>query len=154
MNMRSPLDPESSRTLVALFLTYSLELTLGSGVLVQSEHVFLLFSFKLVQFRSNFFDLDANLFGMWPFLDFWEGPLDPQVFSSEKLALSAFWQECFLFPRLALHNLHLFLLKMLITMTTTVTLPFFAVLIAIWSAIVFSLRAVLATLIWRGLWDE
>jgi hypothetical protein len=41
---RFPLDPESSRTLIVLFLTYSPELTLGSGVLAQSEHVFLLFS--------------------------------------------------------------------------------------------------------------
>jgi hypothetical protein len=34
------------------------------------------------------------------------------------LALSAFWQEGLSFPRLALPNLHLFLLKMLITVTT------------------------------------
>ncbi len=43
---------------------------LGSGVLAQSEHVCLLFSFKLVHFSSNFFDLDTNFFGIWPFLDF------------------------------------------------------------------------------------
>jgi hypothetical protein len=43
---------------------------LGSGVLAQSEHVFLIFSLKLVQFSSNFFDLDANFFGIPPFLDF------------------------------------------------------------------------------------
>ncbi len=70
MKRRSPLDQESSRTLIVLFLTYSPELTLGSGLLVQSEHVFLLFSIKLVQFSSNFFDLDANFFGIRPFLDF------------------------------------------------------------------------------------
>jgi hypothetical protein len=64
MKRRSPLDPESSRTLIVLFLTYSPELTLGSGFLAQSEHVFLLFSMKLVQFSSNFFDLDANFFGI------------------------------------------------------------------------------------------
>ncbi len=67
MKRRSPLDPESSRTLIVLFLTFSPELTLGSG---QSEHVFLLFSSKLVQFSSNFFDLGANYFGIWPFLNF------------------------------------------------------------------------------------
>ena len=37
---RSPLDPESSRTLIVLFLTYSPELMLGSGFLAQSERVF------------------------------------------------------------------------------------------------------------------
>jgi hypothetical protein len=70
MKRRSPLDPESSRTLIVLFLTYSPELMLGSGVLAQSEHVYLLFSIKLVQFSSNFFNLDANFFGIGPFLDF------------------------------------------------------------------------------------
>ncbi len=70
MKRRSPLDPESSRTLIVLFLTYSQELMLGSGVLAQSERAFLLFSFKLLQFCSNFFNLDANFFGIWPFLDF------------------------------------------------------------------------------------
>ncbi len=70
MKRRSPLDPESSRTLIVLFLTYSPELTLGSGVLVRSEHVFLPFSSKLVQFSSNFFDFDANFYGIQPFLDF------------------------------------------------------------------------------------
>ncbi len=154
MKRRSPLDPESSKTLIVLFLTYSPELTLGSGVLLQSDRVFLLFSYKLVQFSFNFFDLDAYFFGIWPFLKFWEGLLDPQVFYSGKLALSAFWQEGFSFPRLALHNLHLILLKMLITVTTAVTLPVFAVLIMIWSAFVVSLGAVLETLIGRGLWDE
>jgi hypothetical protein len=67
---RSPLDPESSRTLIVLFLTYSPELILGSGVLAQSQRVFLLFSIKLVQFSSNFFNLDANFFDIRPFLDF------------------------------------------------------------------------------------
>ena len=70
MKRRSPIDPKSNRTLIVLFLTYSPELTLGSGVLAQSERVFLLFSFKLVQFSPNFFNLDANFFGIWPFLDF------------------------------------------------------------------------------------
>jgi hypothetical protein len=68
--LRSPLDPESSRTFIVLFLTYSPELTLGSGMLVQSVRVFLLFSCKLVQFSSNFFDLDTNFLGIWLFLDF------------------------------------------------------------------------------------
>ncbi len=151
---RSPLDPESSRTLIVLFLTYSPGLTLGLGILARSEHVFLLFSIKLVQFTSNFFNLGANFFGIWPFLDFWEGLLDPWVFFSGKLALSAFWQEGLSFPRLALRNLHLYFLKMLITATTTVTFPVFAVLLAISSAFVVSLRAVSTTLIGRGLWDE
>ena len=66
---------------------------LGSGILAQSERVFLLFSVKLVQFSSNFFNLDANFFGIWPFLDFGEGLLDLRVFPFGKLALSAFWQE-------------------------------------------------------------
>ncbi len=118
---RSPLDPESSRTLIVLFLTYNPELTLGSGILAWSERVFLLFSIKLVQFSSNFFNLGANFFGIRLFLNFWERLLDPRVFSTGKLALSAFWQEGLSFPRLALRNLHLFFLKMHITATTAVT---------------------------------
>jgi hypothetical protein len=43
---------------------------LGSGIMAQSECVFLLFSIKLVQFSANFFDLDANFFGIGPFLNF------------------------------------------------------------------------------------
>jgi hypothetical protein len=84
-----------------------------------------------VQFSTNFFDLDANFFGIWPFLDFCEGFLNLRVFSSRKLVISAFCKEGFSFWRLALHNLHLFLLKMLFTATTAVTLPVFAVLVAI-----------------------
>ena len=112
---------------------------------------FLLFSIKLVRFSSNFFDLGTNFFGIRPILDFLEGLLDPRVFSSGKLALYAFWQEGLSFPRLALRNSHLFFLKMLITATTAVTFPVFAVLLAISSAFVVSLRAVLTTLIGRGL---
>jgi hypothetical protein len=70
MKRSSPVDPESSRTLIVLFLTFSPELTLGSGALGQSERVFLLFSSELVQFSSNFFDLDANFFGIRLFLNF------------------------------------------------------------------------------------
>jgi hypothetical protein len=70
MKRRSPLDPESSRTLIVLFLTFSPELILGSGILAQSKHVFLLFSSKLVLFSTNFFKLDANFFGIRSFLDF------------------------------------------------------------------------------------
>ena len=147
MKRRSPPDPESSRTLIVLFLTYSPELMLGSGVLAQSERVFLLFSIKLVQLSSNFFDLDANFFSIRPFLDFWEGLLDLRVFSSGKLALSAFWHEGLSFTRLALRNSHLLFLKMLITATTTVTLLVFAVLLTISSAFIVSLRAVSTTLI-------
>ncbi len=55
---------------IVLFLTFSLELLLESGFLAKSEHVFLLFSFKLVLFSSNFFDLDANFFDNRPFLVF------------------------------------------------------------------------------------
>ncbi len=130
------------------------ELTLGSGVLAQSELVFLLFSIKLVQFGSNFFDLDTNFFGIWPFLDFWERLLNPRVFSSRKMALSAFWWEGLLFPRLALRNLHPFFKKMLIATTTAVAFSVFAVLLAISSAFVVPLRAVSTTLIGRGLWDK
>jgi hypothetical protein len=125
MKRRSPLDPESSRTLIVLFLTFIPELTLGSGFLVQYEHVFLLFSSKLVLFSSNFLDLDANFFGNQPFLVFQERFLILREFSSRKLALSTFWQEGFSFPDLALCEVHLFLLKMLISATTAVILLFF-----------------------------
>jgi hypothetical protein len=56
-----------------------------------------------------------------------------------------------LFLRLAIRYLHLFFLKMLITATTAVTFPVFAVSLAISSAFVVSPRAVLTTLIGRGL---
>jgi hypothetical protein len=70
------------------------------------------------------------------------------------LALSTFWQEGFSFLQLALLNLHLFSLKMLITATTAVTLPVFAVVITISLALVVSLGAVPATLIGWGLVDK
>ncbi len=154
MKRRSLLDPESSRTLIVLFLTYSLELVLRSGILARFERVFLLFSIKLVQFSSHFFDLEANFFGIRPLLDFCEGLLDPWVFSSGKSALFAFWRKGLSFLRLTLSNLHLFFLKMLITATTTVTFPVFAVPLAISSAFVVSLTAVLTILIRGGLGDE
>jgi hypothetical protein len=47
MKRRSPLYQDSSMTLIVLFLTYSPELKLGSGVLAQSERVLLLFSIKI-----------------------------------------------------------------------------------------------------------
>jgi hypothetical protein len=72
-------------------------------------------------------------------------------FSSGKTALSTFWQEGSSFPQLALHNCVLLSLQMLIIVTTTVTLPVFAVLIAISLALVFSLWVVLATSIGRDL---
>jgi hypothetical protein len=122
--------------------------------LAQSECEFLLFSSKLVQFCSNFFDFDANFFGIRPFLNFGEMLLNPQEYSSGKLAHSTFWQEGFSFPRLALPELHLFLLKMLITMTTAVTLPVSAVSITISSALIVSLGAILATLIGWGSVDK
>jgi hypothetical protein len=71
-------------------LTFSPELTLGSGFLVQSEHVFFLFSSKVVLFSYNFFDLDANFFGNQPFLFFGGRFLGPQKIFSGKSALSAF----------------------------------------------------------------
>ncbi len=153
-NTVSDVDPESSRTLIVLFLTNSPELTPGSGTTARSERVFLLFSIKLVQFSSNFFDLNANFFGIRPFLDFWERSRDSRVFSCKKLALSAFCREGLSFLRLVLRNLHFFLLKMLITATTAVTFPVSAVSSAISSAFVVTLRAVLTTLIWRGLCDK
>ncbi len=79
------------QSLIVLFLTLSPELPLGSGFLALSEHVFLLFSSRLVLFSSNFFNLDANFFGNWPFLVFGERFLGLQEFSSRKLALPAFW---------------------------------------------------------------
>jgi hypothetical protein len=81
---------------------------LGSGFSVQSGHVFLLFSLKLVLFSPNFFNLDANFFGNWPFLVLRERCLGMQEFSSGKLVLSAFWQESGLFPILALCKLPFF----------------------------------------------
>ncbi len=122
---RSPFDPESSRMLIDLFLTFSPELTLGSCFLVQSEHVILLFSFKLVLFSPNFFNLDANFFGNQPFPVFWERFFALWEFPYGQLALSVFWQEGFSFLDLALRKLHLFLLKMLIIMTTIVNFPSF-----------------------------
>ncbi len=151
---RSPLDPESSRTLIVLFLTYRPELLPKSGSTAQSERVFLLFSIKLVLFSSNFFDLGANFFGIQPFLDFWERFRDPRVFSCKKSALSTFWWEGLSFPRLALRNLHFSLLKMLITATIPVTFLVSAVSFAISSAFVATLRAVMTTLIGRGLCDK
>jgi hypothetical protein len=74
-------------------------------------------------------------------------------FSSEKLSLSAYWQEGFSFPGLALCNLHLFSLEMLIIATTAVTLPVFAVSVTISPAHLLLLGAVSATLIGRGLLD-
>jgi hypothetical protein len=105
---RSPLNPESSRTLIVLFLTFSSELMLGSGFLAQSKRVFLLFSFKLVLFSSNFFDLDANFFDDQPFHVFGERFLSPREFSSGKSAFYTFWQESFLSLDLAFRELHLF----------------------------------------------
>jgi hypothetical protein len=72
-------------------LTFRPELTLGSGFLAQSEHVFLLFSSKLVLFSSSFFDLDANFFSKRPFLVFKERFFGLREFSSEKSAFYAFW---------------------------------------------------------------
>jgi hypothetical protein len=70
-------------------------------------------------FSANLFDLDANFFGNHPFLVFGERFLGPWEFSSGKLAHSAFcfWQEGFSFPDLAFRELHLFILKMHITVT-------------------------------------
>jgi hypothetical protein len=96
----------------------------------------LLSSFKLVLFSSNFFNLGVNFFKIRPFLIFQEWFLGSQEFSPRKLALSAFWREGFSFPGLVLCKLHFFLQKMLTTMTTAVTLPVFAVSIAISSALV------------------
>ncbi len=93
MKKRFPLDPESSRTLIVLYLTFSPELTLGSGILAQSEHALLLVSSKLVQFSSKFFNLDANFFSIRPFLNFWERFLGPREFSSRKSALSTFGEK-------------------------------------------------------------
>ncbi len=61
---------------------------LGSGSLAQSEHVFLPFGSKLVLFSSNFFNLDANIFGIGPFLVLEETFVGPREFSS---GISAFF---------------------------------------------------------------
>jgi hypothetical protein len=115
---------------------------------------FLLFSSKLMQFSSSFFNLDANFFGIRLFLNFEERFLGPRGFSSMKLTLSAFWQEGFSFLESALHDLNLFSQKMLITLISVVTLPVFAVSIAISLALVVSLGAVSATLFRWGSVDE
>jgi hypothetical protein len=58
--------------------------------------------------------------------------------------------KSFSFLKLAFRKLHLLLLKILITTTTAVNFPVFAVSIAISSALVVTLGAVLVTLIGRG----
>jgi hypothetical protein len=85
------------------------------------------------------------------FLIFEKGFSIRGYFPPENLLFLPFGKKIFSFPRLALRNLHLFLLKMLITATTAVSFLVFAVWIAISSAFVVSLRAVLATLIGQGL---
>ncbi len=150
----SPLDPESSRTLIVLFLTFNPELTLKSGVLVQSEHVFLLFSSKLVQFSSNFFNLGTNFFGIQPFIIFWEMLLDPRVFSSGKLAFSTFLARRLLISTTSAPQLASFFTKNAHYRDYRCHLTGFAVLIAISLASVVLLWAVLATLIGRGSIDE
>jgi hypothetical protein len=82
---------------------------LQSGFLAQSYHVFLLFSFVVVLFSSNFFDLGANFFGNRLFLVFRENFLDSREYPPGKSALSAFRREGFLSLELALCELHLFL---------------------------------------------
>jgi hypothetical protein len=72
--------------------------------------------------------------------------LNLREFSLKKLALSTFWHEGFLFPGIALRDLHFYLQKMLITATTALTLPVFAVSIAISSALLVLLGAVSTTL--------
>jgi hypothetical protein len=131
MKRRSPLDPESSRTLIVLFLTYSPELTLGSGILAQSECVLLLFSSKLVQFSSNFFDLDANFFGIWPFLDFLRRASQSAGSFLQKIGSFRLLARRRLISLISAPQFASVSTKMLITMTTPVTLPVFAVSIAI-----------------------
>jgi hypothetical protein len=94
-----------------------------------------------------FFNFGTNFFGNRTFLVFCKRFLNSQEICSGKLALSSFWQVSFSFPGLAFHELHFFLQKMLITATTAVTLPVFAVSIAISSALMLLLGAVLAALI-------
>jgi hypothetical protein len=125
-----------------------------SCFLARFEHVFLLFSSKLVLFSSNFFDLDANFFGNQHFLVFGERFFDLWDFFSWKSALSAFWQEGFSFLDLAFCKSHYFLQKMLITVTTAVTLPVFVVSIAISLSLIVSLGAVVGTLMRQGSVDE
>jgi hypothetical protein len=60
---------------------------LGLSFLVQSYRVFLLFSFKVVLFSSNFFNLGAYFFGKRPFLFFRERFLNKRELSSRKLVL-------------------------------------------------------------------
>ncbi len=105
-------------------------------------------------FSSNFFNLDANFFGNRPFLVIRETFPGVRGFSSGKSALSVFLRESFSFLELALYKFHFFLQKMLITATTAVTLPVFAVLIAISSALMLLIGAVLATLIGWGSVDN
>jgi hypothetical protein len=62
-------------------------------MLARAEHVFLLFSFKLVQFSSNFHNLDANFFGVQPFLDFEKGFLIHGYFPLENWLFLPFGEK-------------------------------------------------------------
>jgi hypothetical protein len=83
MKRRSPLDPESKLS----YFWHSPEITFGSGILAQSQRIFLLFSIKLVRFSSNFFDLGAN------FLIFEKGLLISGYFSPENWLFSPFGEK-------------------------------------------------------------
>jgi hypothetical protein len=71
----------------------SAELTLGSGILARSEHVVLLFSFKLVQFSSNFFDLDKYSLVLGLFLIFEKGFLICGYFPPENWLFPTFGKK-------------------------------------------------------------
>jgi hypothetical protein len=92
-------------------LTYSPELTLGSGYLVQSERVFLLFGFKLVLFSSNFFHLDNNFFGKCPLLVFRERFLGLQESFLQEISTFRFLARRLLIPGLSIPQIASFLLK-------------------------------------------
>jgi hypothetical protein len=138
--------------------------------LAKSECVFLLFSSKLEQFSSNFFDLDANFFGNQPrpthvcelvidmprYVGYHNAAVSWSTgiflreigtihLSARRLLIPGFSapQIASFFPKNAHHRDH-----------TTITLPVFAVLIVISSALILSLGAVAATSIGRGSVDE
>jgi hypothetical protein len=74
---------------------------LGSGFFAQPECVFLLFSFNLVLFSSNSFDLETNFFGSQPFLVFREWFLGLREFIFLKIGTFRFLERKLLVPRIS-----------------------------------------------------
>ncbi len=143
MKRRSPLDPESSRTLIVLFLTYSPELMLRSGFLAQSEHVFLLFSSKLVRFSSHL------AFSQFLRKVSWCAGIFRRNIGSFRLLVRRP-----LISEISAPQFASFFTKNAHCRNYGSHLSGFCSFVTISSAFVVSLRAVLTTFIGWGLWDE